>query len=82
MDDRDIGFALSVRSDDLSPQAADYIERLEAVVRAGDEMRHAIIGGAGGLKRIATAHAYDTARSRVNLSTGTERGKEASDGGA
>lgn len=34
MDDKDIGFALSVRSDDLSPQASDYIRRLEAVVRA------------------------------------------------
>lgn len=38
MDDKDIGFALSVRSDDLSPKAADYIARLEEVVRAVDAL--------------------------------------------
>lgn len=60
--------------------AADYIERLEAVVRRADEMRLKIIGGAGGLKRIQTANAYDAARSRVNLSTQADAdGKEASE---
>lgn len=69
MDDRDIVLALRIRSDDISGPAAGYIERLEAVVRAGDEMHKAIIGSAGGIKRIAVASGYRAARSRVNLPT-------------
>lgn len=76
MDDKDIGFALSVRSDDLSPKAADYIARLEAVVRAGDEAAATKFGDAGDpdkdartyLARLSDAFKnYHAARSRVNL---------------
>jgi hypothetical protein len=50
--------------------AADYIERLEAVVRAGDEIRGWLPAfPAHESSQKADMDAYDTARASVNLST-------------
>lgn len=74
--------------------AADYIERLEAVVRAGDEMEAARLR-IGQTERDtrerrsavrvlnAAETKYDAARSRVNLSSQADAdGKEGSNGNA
>jgi len=41
------------------------ITRLRRIVEAGDKMWEAIIGAAGGLKRIEVAHAYDAAKAQA-----------------